>query len=33
MKHIKEINVIKKHPEWNKISKDELEFALNRSHK
>ena len=27
-----EINVKKQHQEWNKISKDELEFALNKSH-
>ena len=28
-----EINVKKKHEDWNKIGKDELEFALNKSHK
>ena len=33
MKHTEEINVKKQHQEWNKISKDELDFALNKSHK
>ena len=33
MKHAEEINVKKKHQERNKIRKDELEFALNKSHK
>ena len=33
MKHTEEINEKKQHQEWNKISKDELEFALNKSHK
>ena len=33
MKHTEEINVKKKHQEWNEISKDELEFVLNKPHK
>ena len=33
MKHTEEINEEKQHQEWNKITKDELEFALNKSHK
>ena len=33
MKHTGEINKKKQHEERNKISKDELEFALNKSNK
>ena len=33
MKHTGEINEKKQHKERNKISKDELEFALSKSHK
>ena len=32
MKHTEEINIKKKYQEWNKISKNEFEFALNKSH-
>ena len=33
MRHKEEIKEKKQHQEWNKISKDKLEFALNKSHK
>ena len=31
--HTEKINEKKQHLQWNKISKDKLEFALNKSHK
>ena len=33
MKHTEKINEKKQHQEWNKISKEELEFALSKSPK
>ena len=33
IKYTKEINEKKQHQEWNKISKNEFKFSLNKSHK